>query len=661
MKLPRNRWKKSASGFILPEGSTAEGEDRLDEIVLRLPCYEPSGLTLELSFRMLLQHLLVVGLTGSGKSSLLNRAWSDLINYRSPSTGQRIGLLVLDSQGDHTITNIRRLAAEAGRADDVRVLSPTEGFFNPMSELTSFAALDSVSSKIISATQFSSQAARDNQDAYWTENTRAMVEAGLTYLLIHKTEVGMIAALRFISDLYLHEGWSSTTKAIVERCDRIVASSGDLSSGIQAKIELAQRTVHGWAKFDSRGRGVLQACLRITLSPFLATTALPYWDDRKGALVDPSEALAGKIVVVSTRAATEVETAKMICKLVKMDFYRAAQSRPTLGQGIVTGLMMDEFHYSVTKGSPRWSDVTNLPTLRGKGVFVIAATQGLIQLDLLIGVGPTEALLINFGNLILLRSVETGHLYALAERIFGYRPAQILPQIVEKGDLLIPTPALFYPPEAICPSGLLAHLKTHQGLLSLADGYKSQYPVWLAPLFFPEPTTPETFKVDQDLEALRRSEARLLNDGTSAAPEIIHYSSNLWKFIINAAPRHAAAFRLMTLGEFHQSIRGLGRTPDGLGNIPAAWRMAIFHLMRGLPPLVRVLKLGAHDGRLEIEFGRWSEQTSIADLFNLEARWKRSVYPSTLRPLHARDRRWLEIQYPHLYSEILETRPENQP
>jgi len=152
MNLPNNgRWKKTPAGLVVPEGFDV-AEDRFSEIVLRLPCYEPAGMSLDMDLASILMHTLIVGSTGSGKSTLLNRVWQELIGYRS-STGERMGLLIIDSQGDHTVTNVRRLAAEAGRSDDVRVLSPHEGFLNPMGELDSFASLESVASKIVSARQ----------------------------------------------------------------------------------------------------------------------------------------------------------------------------------------------------------------------------------------------------------------------------------------------------------------------------------------------------------------------------------------------------------------------------------------------------------------------------------------------------------------------------
>jgi len=526
-----------------------------------------------------------------------------------------------------------------------------------MRDLKDFGSLDVTTSKLISATAFYGG---NHHDIYWSENSSALLSAILTLLLVTEQEVTIWRVIDAVSEFFLQPAWSEKTEQRLTQFQSIVGRAlPGLSPGIRSKLKFAAETMQGWKKLDPKVKTILRSCLGITVAPFLASSALPYWDTTKESRIDPTAALEGKIVVVSLPGATEPETAGLLCRLIKMEFYRAAQKRRSLGDHPLAGLVMDEYHLAVTRGSARWADATHLATLRGKGVFTIAATQGLGQLDQIIGsAAATDSILINFNNLIFMRSQEMGRLYALAERVLGHRAARINPMRGFDGgtDLMMSFPPWLIPPELVCPSGFLARLDTHQAFLLLANGYRTEEPVWLAPLYLPEPETTEAITVDQDLEALRRAEVRLPNETTSAAREFTHYSSSLWKFVVNASPRHAAAFSLMTLGEFRRSVRGLGRNPDGLETIPAAWRMAIFHLTRILSPMIRVVKLAAHDGRLEVEFGRWTDETKLAYLLKLETRWKRSVYPSVLRPLHATDRRWLEIQYPHLWSEIAVTR-----
>jgi hypothetical protein len=654
MTPPEERWKYS-HGLLLPKEFVEEADDRLEEIILRLPCYEPTGLQIEFKVRDILRHMLILGGTGAGKTTLLNQVWRELISYRSPKTGQPCGLLILDSQGGNAVDHIRQLAAEAGRPSDVLVLSPEENHFNPLGDLNSFTAIEQAASKIISATRFSGDSVSEN-DSYWSENTRNLIITGLLLPLVTNQDATLIGVLRTISSIFLAPEWSPESKDLVKRFEEIVVlANPHLSSGIRTMLEMAQITLTGWGKFDSRTKSILRSCVAITISPFLATSALAYWDPTKGSPINPADALKGKIVIVSCSAATEPETTALLSKLVKIEFYGAAQKRRSLGSHHLAGLIMDEFHYAVTGGgSARFSDVTNLSTLRSKGIFVIAATQGLVQLDLIIGLRCTEALLINFSSVIFMRSQEIGHLYAFAERLLGYKPAKIVPphHLEATGDILVSLFPLMVPPEPVCPPGALAMLEPHQALVSLVSGLKTREPVWFAPLYLPDPERVDAPSVDPDLVAIRIAEARLNRQASPGAVEKTFYSLKLWEIFVNTAPRQIRAIQTMTLGEFRASLASIGRIPKGLETIPPAWRKACFKLASRLRPSIRLCTLSARDGKLEASFASFVSGATIEDILALEARWKRSVYPSPLRRFHKRDLRWIEGHLPHLCEEI---------
>jgi hypothetical protein len=61
MNQPGDRWKYS-HGLLLPKEFVEEADDRLDEIILRLPCYEPPNLEIEFRVGDILKHLLVMKL-----------------------------------------------------------------------------------------------------------------------------------------------------------------------------------------------------------------------------------------------------------------------------------------------------------------------------------------------------------------------------------------------------------------------------------------------------------------------------------------------------------------------------------------------------------------------------------------------------------------------
>jgi hypothetical protein len=657
LKDPR-KGRKRSKRLSSSTDRRIENHDQLDEVVVRLPCYEPSGTTIDLTLRDLLRHVILVGQSGSGKTTLMNKMWSDLIAYRAPG-GQRMGLLILDSQGDHTVAGVRHLAEKAGRSEDVVVLSPHEGSYNPLAELKSFSDVETAVAKIISSTAFSNRSGGDNdRDVYWVENTRGLIESAFIYLLVEGRSIGVIESLQFVSELFLGTGLSATTKEVVAKCDKIMAEARHLSAGARAKLVFAQLNLAGWDKLDSRTRSILQSCLRITLAPFLTTSALSYWNATKGPAVDPGLALQGRIVVISTQAAIEPETAQIICRLAKMDFYGAAQRRASLGENPVAGLVMDEFHYSALQGSSRWSDISNLATLRGRGVFVLAATQGLVQLDLLLG-GPvaTEALMINFGSHVFLRSVEIGHLYRLAERILGQKPGRTSnpPGPFTVGDVMTANTASVIPSEPVCPRGKLAQLDTHQAFVALASGFKTMEPVWLAPLYLPEFASTEVSSIDADISALRSAQSALEIVVEKTEPALL-YPVSLWDFLIKTSPRFSAAFGLMTAEEFRTALRSLGREATGIDTIPPVWRLACFHLARRLPPNLSLVHLAAEEGQLQVEFMAWSGGIKLAALLARQKRWRGSVYPSVLRPLRLSDHRWLRIHFPHVYSQADLTR-----
>ena len=439
------------------------------------------------------------------------------------------------------------------------VLSRAEGYFDPMADLVDFATLDVTTSKLISATAFYGE---NHNDIYWSENARALLSSVLTLLLVVDSEVTIWRVIDAVSEFFLQASWSEKTEQRLKQFQALVARSlPRLSPGIGSKLKFAVETLSGWKKLDLRTKSILSSCLGITIAPFLASSALPFWDATKGNQINPAAALNGKIVVVSLPGATEPETAGLLCRLIKMEFYRAAQSRRSLGDHPLAGLIMDEYHLAVTRGSARWADATHLATLRGKGVFTIAATQGLIQLDQIIGPAATESLLINYSNLVFMRSQEMGRLYALAERVFGHRPARTGPArgIDASGDLMMSLPPWLIPPEPVCPPGSLARLDTHQAYVLLANGFRTEESVWLAPLFLPDPPITAEATFDMDLEVLRCAEFDLQNTVPRTATEKTYYSLTLWEFLLNVAPRQTKSLRCMTLNEFKLSLQGVGR------------------------------------------------------------------------------------------------------
>src|ERR1035437_7435475 len=94
---------------------------------IALPCYEgPDGHPTNLSFSNteLSRSMLLLGSTGSGKTTALRSICRGLIEQQAHSPSKKTALIFFEFKGDQqTIDLLSILAKRAGRASDVRVLS----------------------------------------------------------------------------------------------------------------------------------------------------------------------------------------------------------------------------------------------------------------------------------------------------------------------------------------------------------------------------------------------------------------------------------------------------------------------------------------------------------------------------------------------------------
>ena len=97
-------------------------------------------------------------------------------------------------------------------------------------------------------------------------------------------------------------------------------------------------------------------------------------------------------------------SASAICKLLKSDVYGSIQARKNPSRP--AGIVMDEFPLVATDGENISGDGFNMQTIRSKRGFVIAATQGLVRVDLAIGESARRRLMTNFNNVFVFKSNE---------------------------------------------------------------------------------------------------------------------------------------------------------------------------------------------------------------------------------------------------------------
>jgi len=155
------------------------------------PVSTPGGIErgVELSEADLLQHVLLLGSTGSGKTTLQRSAVRQLIR-------QGVSLLVLDAKQDDTVPFIAEVMRRAGRAEDLAVLGPSGTHGLPLfgQQLRSLEDAEPLAELLLLATD----PIHDPSNSYWRNTSAGMVSAALTLLAVQGKPVTFDAALEFM-------------------------------------------------------------------------------------------------------------------------------------------------------------------------------------------------------------------------------------------------------------------------------------------------------------------------------------------------------------------------------------------------------------------------------------------------------------------------------
>lgn len=464
--------------------------NRMEDIVVSLRCYEPNSRRIDLTGEDLCRNSLLVGTVGSGKTTCLNAFVRDMISYRSSEIDSRVGLLIIDSKMDETGDKVQSWAKAAGREGDLWLLTPTSNFcYDFLAALKSFAELDEVVDKICSAFPFN-----DPNNPYWVQGRRPLLDAALTIMLVTSKSLDFSEVMRFLHGWLMNPG---ITEVIVR--DRInlfrqlaQRSEGELDRFAQNKIQSTLSTVAMWTDLDGKTKSNWTSVFANCLSPFMTVSAQAYFDARDRVRIDIEQIVTeGKIAVVSVNAAKDPDLARLLGRLVKADFYRAAQSRRIAyaDTGRLVGLIMDEYPLVVTGAEGRFGDIVQLQSLRAKRAFVVAATQGFVSLDMVIGAKAREALLVNFNNLFFLNSHEA-EIDHFAKAHFGvaessFKGSLQIEEADADGQIATLNQRTFHArcDDWVCPPGRLSHLQCNQAFVSLAGGRRYNEPVWIEPLY----------------------------------------------------------------------------------------------------------------------------------------------------------------------------------
>ena len=599
------------------------------EPILRFPVYEPAGRDVLLTEQDLLQHLLVIGATGTGKTSLLHRLMDQLIR-------KDVGLLIYDAKQDDTIERVQTMAQASGR--ELVVLGPGgDHYLDLFAPLRSLADVDLMTTRLLSG---SGSMGADN--AYWDETRAALIDAALTLLVTSRNRVHLGSALRLMRELFF--GTGLRTPELDQALPKMTNFWQKADFSERMKIDQAMDSISLWRNLDSRTRSNVQSTLMNFLRPLLTVSASHCFAPmQRPAFAVEEIAHRGALCVVSVNATVSPDLASLVFKLVKGDFFRAVQTRKGT-QDKLCGLVADELPLSVTP-----DDVYTLATVRSRRCFIAGATQGLASLDERLGIRRRNALLLNFGTMVLLRTREEEVDHYAAVHLGTREEAQTVVLRSEEGSVVGMVPGKVFRRVPICPPGTLGRLQPHQGFVLRSSERQDPFPTWFVPWFEDErvpPTPPPTAQADP-AEVGRL--ASILKD--------LGFRQHLDLVAL------ASAFKLGSEDNVHvqalEKARAFFRrraiiVPAGLETLPTPW-------LKGLPGILWSLRrpgwthlpymihrVAVVDGLLQLRFaqepGRSPGENRISACDRVRVAVNAALYPNVWRRLNRRDIRRLAAQ-----------------
>lgn len=371
----------------------------MDDPMIKLACYEPAGASLEWFQEDLLGHTLVLGGSGSGKTTrVIYPALEQLVAHSDQ--GRKHALLIFDTKGDGDVESlVSDACSKAGRSSDLVLINGEETCLNPLQdiEMRGFNGVEATASLL------SASVPKDRNNKYWERTFEMLLRQALRLFLASNNPMSLDTFLTLAMRYLLHHQQRDPYfNGLVRKFEKREESGLDLDPLIADEVIA---THHMWELLDFKTRSILQSMGASLISPLNQPLTRKYLSGNTACSIEKSIE-GGKVLVVSIDAIREPEVARILGIILKAQFYTAVlERRPSPGKLQPAGLILDDWALTATgEIGTRYSDVDALSMIRSRGGYVFAAAQGLAGIDLAVGECSRRAALANFANLLFFRS-----------------------------------------------------------------------------------------------------------------------------------------------------------------------------------------------------------------------------------------------------------------
>ena len=391
-------------------------------------------------------------------------------------------MLIFDLKGDNTLFKIRKWAKEFGRDDDViDYCADSQFYFDPLGSLDSFRKIPEYVERLYNIFPFQSR------EVYWEQSLRKRFKTVLTYCLFRHEKTTFKLFLDELREFTTADSATRNWRDVMDSVEMVLRalekkSKGAATESYEILRELLENTragVNEWQRLDPRTKSNELSTMTNLISSFgNPITNGHIFEGKNKMRLDVGELVcSGKIVVASFDGISNRQSASAICKLLKSDVYGHIQARQNPSRPV--GIVMDEFPLVASDGENISGDGFNMQTIRSKRGFVIAATQGLVGLDLAIGEPARHRLMTNFNNVFVFKSNEREVLELVDDLNFCDPPQN----------------KIGFGNNIICNKRepiTLANAPAGYAAIKLADGFQSNGLVKIERLYVDAPTMPES-------------------------------------------------------------------------------------------------------------------------------------------------------------------------